>query len=573
MGRFAYLDAETFPVAPGLLAPPPVCFQVAEDDGEVVIYPAADPRTPILLDRILQKHTLVGHNIAYDLAVAGQKWPHLMPLIWKAYDESRVKDTMIATILHAIAEGVYNPRQHSLAAVAERYAGRTLDKSGDTYRLRYGELHLVPLDQWPAAAVKYARDDVDATRAVWLIVSEANTREIPTLDVQVRAAWALHLGSCWGMVCDADRVAQLQASLEETRTRLLPGLVDAGLMRPNGSRIDAAVRKRAQECGAKKKTEGGQTSISADALLDVNDPVLRAFADYQHAGKVQSTYLPVLVQGTTVPVQPRYGIAESGRATCSAPNLQNLPVRGGVRECFRPRAGYAYVAADYHMIELFCLSQVLVRWYGLASCKMAQALLQGLDLHLLTASSILGWTYADTRDKYRAGDEHVKRTRDLAKKLNFGIPGGAGIERLRELLQAAGFLLTVTQVKALRDLWLQTYPEMRLFFDRIAGYSRAGTWRSIHPITGYVRGGLSYCDGANQLFQHPAAHGAKVALYAVQRACFAASGPLAGSRLVAFVHDECLLEVRVAQVADAADALVDLMQVHFGVDERRRTCI
>jgi hypothetical protein len=574
---WVYLDTETHLIAPGKLAPKLVCVQIAEDGGEVEIHLASDPRTREVVAKAFQAFRIVGHNISFDLAVLCEAYPDLAPEVWRAYDEGRVCDTMIAAQLFDIAKGELKRARgsYSLKGLAQRFCDVEMLKGEDAWQLRYAELDGVPLDQWPEEAVTYAKLDVAATRKVWLVLgyndsmSDGATR-IPTFDVQVRAAWALHLASVWGMRCEGREVTRLVAHLNSVQNKLRHRLIESGLLRDNGTRDDKAVRARAEACGAKKKTKGGQTSISAASLQDVDDAVLRDLATYQNAGKVRSTYLPVVQRGVSEPIHARYGLVESGRTSCSGPNLQNLPRTGRVRECFVPsKPGYVFVAADYSVIELVCLAQVLVTWFGRENSEMARQLNAGRDLHLYTASSILDLTYEETLARYKAGDKAAKEARQLAKGLNFGIPGGLGAEKLRQLLRGYGFEVTVERAQELKKLWLERFPEMGLYFSKIAGYANAvsgwetETFTMRHVSTGFVRGGLNYTAAANHQFQHLASYGAKRAVYSVQRSCFAKQGPLANCRLVAFIHDELLLEVPEEKCDEAARELSSIMVVEF----------
>ncbi len=570
---WVYFDTETHPIAPGRLAPKLVCFQMAEGGGEVSIHLASDPRTHGVVEKALGAFRLVGHNVAFDLAVLGAAYPDLLPAIWRAYDEGRVCDTMIAAQMLDIAHGKLSTVRgaYSLKGLAERHCKLGLAKGDDSWQLRYNELEYTPVEAWPEDARRYATLDVQATRAVWQQVGsheneETGTREIPTFRVQMRAAWALHLASCWGMRCDPAQVDKLRASIAETQNRLRDKLVTTGMLRPNGTRDDAAVRARAAQAGVTKLTAKGQVSIDAAALQDIDDPVIATLVEYQKAGKLASTYLPVVERGTREPIHCRYGLVESGRTSCSGPNLQNLPRGGGVRECFVPRPGFVFVSADYSVIELVCLAQVLVDRYDIDNSRMALALLAGRDLHLVTAGHILGKRYDETVALYKSGDKGAKQARQLAKGLNFGIPGGLGPAKLRQLLRGYGHHVTEGQARLLKEKWLGLYPEMRMYFEAISRYCGVypeGQVLQRHPITGFVRGGLDYCSLANHNFQHLASYGAKIAVYAVQRACFAPDGALSGSRLVAFVHDELVLEVPEDRCHEAACELTAIMEGEF----------
>lgn len=572
---WVYIDTETHKIAPGALAPKLVCVQIAEGGGEVTIHLASDPATHDVVAKALQGFRIIGHNIAFDLAVLAREYPDLEPEVWRAYDEGRVCDTMIAAQLFDIAAGGLHRKRgsYSLASLALRHCKMELEKGDDSWQLRYSELENTPLEQWPEGARKYALLDVEATRRVWLVLGyndslDDGLTKIPTFEVQVRAAWALHVASVWGMQCDVLQVGLLMRDICSVQDKLRKRLVEAGMLRKDGTRDDNAVRERALACGSTKKTPGGKVSISATALQDVDDDVLRELASYQNAGKLRSTYLPVVQRGTREPIHARYGLVESGRTSCSNPNLQNLPRNGGVRECFVPRKGNVFVAADYSVIELVCLAQVLVSNYGVENSQMAQAIISGQDLHIVTAASILDLTYEETLKRYKAGDAHVKATRQLAKGLSFGIPGGLGAEKLRQLLRGYGHDVTVERARELKELWLERFPEMRLYFRTLSALSTAfpdGEMRWKHQITGFMRGGLDYCSAANHQFQHLAAYGAKMAVYTVQRACCVQEGPLKGCRLVAFVHDELVLEVPEARCDDAAKELVDLMITQFSV--------
>ena len=86
-----------------------------------------------------------------------------------------------------------------------------------------------------------------------------------------------------------------------------------------------------------------------------------------------------------------------------------------------------------------------------------------------------------------------------------------------------------------------------------------------------VRGGVGYCDGCNSYFQGLAADGAKAAMFYITQECYLGFGtawprdgrapsPLYGSRVVACIHDEFLLEVRDdANAGAAADRLAAVM--------------
>jgi len=82
---------------------------------------------------------------------------------------------------------------------------------------------------------------------------------------------------------------------------------------------------------------------------------------------------------------------------------------------------------------------------------------------------------------------------------------------------------------------------------------------------------VGYCDGCNSYFQGLAADGAKAAMWRIAQECYLGFGdawprdgrapsPLFGARVVAFIHDEFLLEVRDdANAGAAGDRLAEVM--------------
>lgn len=94
-------------------------------------------------------------------------------------------------------------------------------------------------------------------------------------------------------------------------------------------------------------TDGGesgqpQVSTSRDTLDESGDELLEDYADSGPNEKLYSTYIDVMEQGVSVPVNPEANVmVATDRTSYRKPNLQQLPRKGSVRECFVPR-GYEY---------------------------------------------------------------------------------------------------------------------------------------------------------------------------------------------------------------------------------------
>jgi DNA polymerase-1 len=308
--RVVGFDTETCLIRPAILAPPLVCITWQERGGQPQIIHARDAESLVrgwLLDPLC---LLVGHNVAYDLAVIAEAYPNLRSLIFDAYAADRVTDTMLRQQLLDIAAGVYRGSvahrgkqkgkrvvyEYNLEALAKRNAGIILQK--DAWRLSYAEFLDTPLEQWPTRArevqaaaaervkgtiaelesviaadkkspvAKELQKEIDGLRSMissdpgqclvypledaraTLAVYEAQEKHAAYLADQyrqARAAWALHLSSAWGVRTDADGVEALRLSTQAELEEVEEELQMLGLVRADGSRDTKAAKARMVE--------------------------------------------------------------------------------------------------------------------------------------------------------------------------------------------------------------------------------------------------------------------------------------------------------------------------------------
>ena len=232
----------------------------------------------------------------------------------------------------------------------------------------------------------------------------------------------------------------------------------------------------------------------------------------------------------------------------------------GIRECFRPRPGYVYAQADYHVFELMALGQTCLDLFG--ESKLAETLNAGLDPHTEVASRLLGKSYEETAALVKAKDKEAVNARQVAKALDFGLPGGLGAPRFIQYAAKADppVILTEVQAREYKATWLDAFPEMRQFFAYVDTLKGANNYTVRLKRSGRWRSGATYCAALNSHFQGLAADGAKAALFLVSRACYVEpTSPLFGSRIVAFVHDEIILESPIDKAPEAAEELSRLM--------------
>lgn len=579
-------DTETFLISPGLIAPPLVCVSVCNGGVPDLFKPRdgiAAIRGYLEDDQVI----LVGHNVAYDFGVLCAADSSLLPLVFHAYEKERIHDTKIREKLLALSEGTMRwggdedkPKRSSfaLADLVEKYIRKKLPKGEDTWRLRYDQLVDVPLDQWPEDAKQYALDDAQYTWKVYLHQNHSfggrkigNTNEYIVIDgvvrneaEQARAAWGLHLMTVWGMRTDGEAVASLKASLEQEVLRYDAELRQAGIVRENGTKDTEAIRERIKAAYGDRiiptteKTK--KIKASAEVLKESGDPVLEHLSAFKETAKLLSDFIPKIEEGTKISINPSYDeLVSSGRTSSFKPNIQQLPRKGGVRECFIPRPGYVFVDCDYSGLELCALGQICLDMLG--ESRIVDALKEGKDLHLVVAAQLLQMNYETALQLYAEGDERVKEYRQLAKPINFGYPGGMSPPTFVAYASGQGFKISEQLASVARNAWFASWTEMRGYFEQVKTLlGHLGEGPLFQQRSGRVRYTDSYTAACNTFFQGLAADGAKEAVFRVAKECYSdRSSPLYGTRPIAFIHDEILCESPEHLASAAADRLAQVM--------------
>jgi DNA polymerase I-like protein with 3'-5' exonuclease and polymerase domains len=330
----------------------------------------------------------------------------------------------------------------------------------------------------------------------------------------------------------------------------------------------------------------------------------------------------------TCRVHPSYNVmVRTGRTSCSNPPFQQIPRDSAFRQSFMATSGYLLLTADFAFIELCTFAATALHRYGWSD--MATVIKAGVDPHAHTGAMMLGvpadtfmaWEDDETvAEKIMVDGKEVTirlkdkfdRARQMAKPVNFGVPGGLGVASLvayahsiykvdftfeeawqrRELLTkqiykeldlylaedavaivARNLQAPLWEVRnELGDTHLSSIrkvlagdprkadgtPYQGTFVSRVwaslAGLNRNPDLKEalgqrrpsealaaqvchagVATLTGRIRGRVGYSQARNAPFQGVASDGGALALFELIKE---------GFRVVGFVHDEILVELR-----------------------------
>jgi DNA polymerase-1 len=531
---------------------------------------------------IESRDMLIGHNLTFDLQF----------FLFLGIDfKNKVFDTYIAErVLRAgFLEKKISPKVNkpyfddiscSLKAVAERRLGREVDK--EQRMTDWGQAELT------FGQVQYAATDVDILPAIAAEqLAELKKDElIGIYSIESKCVRPVALMCYRGFNVDLNRLHELKNNIEtalSSKTTEFVEALDARLPAcsklPRGENGDVLVGKNAKKefnpgsttqvvaaftlCGIGLPTDEstGKKTLNQIALAEFHsdDPTLTLYKErtkietqLEHITKLFDNINPV-----THRIHSFYNQvgANSGRFTCAgakkvakskvkstfAVNLQQVPRDKNFRKCFTASEGYSLIISDYNQMELRLLAE-------LADIpQMQDAFNNDIDLHTLTASLINDCDISEV----------TPGQRQMAKGANFGMIFGIGYRKFKTYAAASYNLnLTLSESKILHSKFHNSYPKLREWHRQRGALVEDG-WCYTRTALGRRRL-LSYDDAkmttaANTLIQGTGADILKVAL-----------GNLSeflndDVRLIAVVHDECVLEVKKGLEEEWKNKLMEIM--------------
>lgn len=232
----------------------------------------------------------------------------------------------------------------------------------------------------------------------------------PMVEAQLRAqgAWDLAAGLEFplipvlarmehaGILVDRNYLDKLNADFGQKMTILERTIQDLAGEEFNVNSVPQLQRILFEKLGL-PKTRKIKTGYSTDAAelekLAGNHPIVASLLEYREVSKLKNGFsemLLALIDPRTGRIHTTYEqtTAATGRLSSSAPNLQNIPIRGElgrqIRRAFVAPPGHVLLSADYSQIELRVLAHL---------CEdetFCQAFAQGHDFHATIAAKVYG---------------------------------------------------------------------------------------------------------------------------------------------------------------------------------------
>ena len=459
-------------------------------------------------------------------------------------------------------------RRMSLADAAADYLDVVLDKAEQT-------------SDWAAPSLTKAQLEYAAADAV--AAFRLAQKMLPTLGVQ-RAAYEVQMSAVpavarmelRGFRLDVAAHKRLGQDLEQKLCAAESAYFDACRAHGRHDLVDGGLPKTPRDKEHLLETLLSQDELDAwertprnGALSTKRTEMQRAAPDYPpiaalivvvKLAKLAEDFGPTLaarVSGVTGRVHASYLVAgaSSGRATCSQPNLQQIPRTSEIadfRALFVPEPGNLLVVADYSSMELRAAAAIT------GDRTMTEAFRRGKDLHAITAARVSG----------KRPEQVTKAERQAAKATNFGSLYGIGPVKLaRSAWAGYGVKLSIDEARAQLDAFEASFPGVVRWrnehhercVDRkciVIGRDAARGIGRLFPQSRLKNGRLFYTASANLPVQGACADASMLALATVDDRLFDAGiegGP------VAWLHDEIVMEIAAEDAERAAELLKQAM--------------
>ena len=374
----------------------------------------------------------------------------------------------------------------------------------------------------------------------------ATNLEFPLIQVLARMEHA-------GILIDRDYLEKLNADFGQKMTAL-----ERTIQQLAGEEFNVNSNLQLQRILFDKlalpKTRKIKTGYSTDAAelekLAGSHPIVASLLEYREVSKLKNGFSEMLLalidpQSRRIHTTYEQATAATGRLSSSAPNLQNIPIRGElgrqIRRAFIAPPGHVLLSADYSQIELRVLAHLS------EDEAFCQAFAEGHDFHATIAAKVYGVELSQV----------TSAMRNQVKQFSYGIAYGMSTygvsQRLGvEMDEAASFVET----------YYAQFPKVRNFLAaqvdkaKVDGFTTTmfGRRRYLPELlsSNFRLRALGERMALNAPIQGSAADILKKAMISVDAAL--RQEPIA--KMLLTVHDELVFEVPTDKL-DEARALIE----------------
>ena len=446
--------------------------------------------------------------------------------------------------------------------------------------------HFDEMDPSDPETIRYSCADADFALRLYYLENAWFDRFLPQhrwIVENLESPVAVYLGimKVNGVPVDRERMEQRKAEAEQERERIrteirgIIGNIDIGSNA--GTKDFRNYLFRELELPVFRKTESNRESLDDETMIllkewcDVNRPGLSRLFElvqaYRKWGKITSTYIDGYmnyINTATGRIHPAFFSlsTDTGRFSCSSPNLQNMPRKNrdpvGVRNFIRAPEGYRIVSVDYSQLELRT---------GTALCRdpvMLETYAEGGDIHAMTTAAIFRIPYAEAADK---DHPDYKERRTIAKNCNFGVFFGLYPKGLQNTLRfKAGMEKSEQECAEIIDSLKRGYPRLTRWQQETKAeahrrkYSETtlGRRRYLEGIDSRDRGKVGYAErcALNTPVQGSAADIIKIAMGRILEGL----GERPWLRPILQIHDELTFLVPEDRVEEAVAFIKKCME-------------
>jgi len=496
---------------------------------------------PILADDRIEK---VGHNLKYDMIVLANA---SMPLAGAMFD------TMLAAYVLDASRGSYK-----LDSLAEEFLNH---KCISFTEVAGKGKNRKRMNQLPITEVSvYAAEDADvALRISQLLRDRLNQQGLAELFENIEMALMPVLAEMErvGIRIDPDELARQQRQLSKEAEVLRERIIQSAgcQFNPDSPKQLAEVLFERLKLPVLKCTKTGpSTDVSVLSELAAVHEVPRLVLEYRRITKLLRTYLLALadfIHPRTGRIHPSFNQAgtETGRLSCSDPNLQNIPIRSEIgrriRAAFVADQGNVLISADYSQIEL----RILAHLSG--DETMIAAFQAGQDIHRIVAAEVFGVKPEQVTPAQRA----------RAKGVNFGIIYGQSAFGLSRSLG-----ISRTEAQEFITSYKKRFRRIDEFFSDCIARAKANGWAETiagrrRRIEGFdsenpQRRALAERLAVNSVVQGSAADLIKIAMINIHRRIKQENRP---TKMLLQIHDELIFETPREALEGEKDFIVEEM--------------